>query len=314
MDFSILRAVAMVLRTWPFLLLRLALSAMVMVSYAFGIGTGAGLGWGIGGLWPPDGEAIGALIGAFAGFCSIALVWVWLRVYLVYLLKGGHVAALVAALDGAPLPRGFGQIGFALRVVRARFLEINALFVLDQLIKGAVGAVTALVGVITNVSGLPGLGALANVLNGVIRMSTLFVDELILAYNLRIVSADPWSTAQDALVLYAQNAWTVLRNALVLTVLMSLFALGVFVLLLAPAGALVLLVPGAVSTGTAAVALVGALALTHALWEPFCIACLMQVYFGAIAGQRPDPDWRARLDGASAKFAALGRRAVDAAA
>ncbi|OYZ94683.1 MAG: hypothetical protein B7X99_15180, partial [Rhizobiales bacterium 17-65-6] len=60
--------------------------------------------------------------------------------------------------------------------------------------------------------------------------------------------------------------------------------------------------------------LVGALALTHALWEPFCIACLMQVYFGAIAGQRPDPDWRARLDGASAKFAALGRRAVDAAA
>ncbi|OYZ89316.1 MAG: hypothetical protein B7X99_19925, partial [Rhizobiales bacterium 17-65-6] len=113
MDFSILRAFAMVLRTWPFLLLRLALSAMVMVSYAFGIGTGAGLGWGIGGLWPPDGEAVGALIGAFAGFCSIALVWVWLRVYLVYLLKGGHVAALVAALDGAPLPRGpFSALAF----------------------------------------------------------------------------------------------------------------------------------------------------------------------------------------------------------
>ncbi|HXU57334.1 MAG TPA: hypothetical protein VN710_01225 [Verrucomicrobiae bacterium] len=50
--------------------------------------------------------------------------------------------------------------------------------------------------------------------------------------------------------------------------------------------------------------------LKAALLEPFAIACLMQVYFRAIAGQSPDPEWEERLAQLSRKFAKLKDRAT----
>ena len=43
--------------------------------------------------------------------------------------------------------------------------------------------------------------------------------------------------------------------------------------------------------------------------EPFSIACLTQVYFKTIEGQKPDPEWEQRLNGASAKFRELSEKA-----
>ena len=50
--------------------------------------------------------------------------------------------------------------------------------------------------------------------------------------------------------------------------------------------------------------------LKAALLEPFAIACLMQVYFRAIEGQAPDPEWEERLAQLSRKFAGLKDRAA----
>ena len=56
-------------------------------------------------------------------------------------------------------------------------------------------------------------------------------------------------------------------------------------------------------------AIVFAFCLKAALFEPFAIAALLQVYFRASEGQAPRADWRAHLEEASAQFRDLGERA-----
>ena len=51
-------------------------------------------------------------------------------------------------------------------------------------------------------------------------------------------------------------------------------------------------------------------ALKAAVFEPFAIACLMEVYFATIKDQVPDPEWDAKLADLSAKFRDLKDRAL----
>ena len=80
--------------------------------------------------------------------------------------------------------------------------------------------------------------------------------------------------------------------------------------MLAPAALVVWLLPGAWSAGGFIFALVFAWAFKAALIEPLAITCLMQVYFKAIEGQEPDPEWENRLDGLSRKFSKLKSKAA----
>ncbi len=309
-NFSVARAIGLVLRTWPFLVLRLGIWALVCAGYGAGVAGGAVMGIALGALW--SASAGGAALGALAGFAAASALLFWLRAYITYLLKGGHIAALVAAHDGLPLPLGFGQVGYALAIVRERFWEVNVLFAVDLLIKGVVGALS---GLIAGLAAPFGLGGLAGLLTHVLRLSTFYVDELILARNIRTREADPFSGAQDALVLYAQNAWPIVRNALILAAVCALLGLGAFLVLVGPFGLVAALAPeamtGAVFTlASLALAALAALALVYAAAEPFCIACLMQVYFNVTEGQRPDPLWRRRLESTSAAFRKLGEEAL----
>lgn len=309
-NFSVARAIGLVLRTWPFLVLRLVIWALVCAGYGAGVGGGAVMGLALGALW--SSPAGGAALGALAGFAAASALLFWLRAYITYLLKGGHVAALVAAHDGLPLPLGFGQVGYALAIVRERFVEVNVLFAVDLLIKGVVGT---LCGLISGAAAPLGLGGLTGLLTTVLRLSTFYVDELILARNIRTREADPFSGAQDALVLYAQNAWAIARNALVLALVCAGLGLGAFILLVGPFGLVAAFAPEALTEAVLtlaglALAALAALALVYAAAEPFCIACLMQVYFGVTEGQRPDPSWRRTLETASSAFRKLGEEAL----
>ncbi len=310
MSFSVFRAIGLVLRTWPFLLVRMAVSALMVLIFSVIIGVYAAIGWSVGHLWPSNVSVQSACFGGFIGFLAACGVGMWLRSWLVYFVKAGHVAALTVALDGGPLPLAFGQVSFALAVVRERFLEVNALFALDQLVKAAAASVTGIAAGIVGFSRVPGLDGLLGFLGAVLRTSTQFVDEIILAYNVRNQSKNPWSTAQDALVLYAQNGWTILGNAIGLTVLMAFAWVVLFVMLVAPALAWVLVQPGTASYAGLIASAILAYGFTKAFVEPFCIACLMQVFFATTKGEVPDAEWRARLDGLSDKFRDLGERAA----
>lgn len=308
-DFSFSRAVGLVLRTLPFILLRLVVYGAMTLAYCFTIGTGAGIGWLIGRVG--GGGPGGAFLGGLIGFGLTSAILYLLREYLLYMVKAAHIAVLVELLDNKPVPDGQNQLTYGANTVRAHFTESSVLFGVDQLIKGVINALARILRGIESILPVPGLDTLVNLINAVMRMSLTYVDEIILAYLLRTRAANPWSASQDALVLYAQNYRHLLKNAFWLTVLIWLATFFLFLVFLGPAAALLAVFPRAASIWVFVFAFLFAWALKKAIMEPIAIAALMEVYFATIAGQTPDPEWRARLEECSARFRELGQKAVD---
>ncbi|MBB3770834.1 hypothetical protein FHS55_001429 [Angulomicrobium tetraedrale] len=305
-DFSIGTTFGLVARTWPFVLLRLAVYAASVLAIIAGTGLGAGVGWSLGRLFGHDESLFGAMIGGVGGLSlMLGLLW-WVRQYVVYLVKAAHVAAMDALLRGAALPDGRSQIRFATAMVRARFLEVNVLFGLDLLIRGTVRAFVGVLDVLT--VWIPGAGALNRFVAAVLRVALGLVDEIILAYIIRRDGVPPGDAARDGLVLYAQNAGPLARNAVWIALFDYTLSLLIFLLLLGPAVGLAYWLPGALGGLGVVVALASAWALRAALIEPLSIAALLQAYDIATRGQAPNPAWTARLDAASAAFRDLGHR------
>ncbi len=169
---------------------------------------------------------------------------------------------------------------------------------------------TALVQGLVALLPIPGAQQVVGLLRAFLRVSVGLVDEVILAYAMRTRATNPWASAQTALVLYAQNAKPMMKNAAWLTLFVYGLSFIVFLVMLAPAAAVVYLIPGAWSAGGLVFALIFAWAVKAALIEPFAIACMLQSYFKAIEGQRPDPAWAARLDGMTDKFRKMGEKAA----
>ena len=309
-DFDIGRTLGIMARTWPFIALRLVVYFGITVAYVLAVGAGAGVGYGVGHISEDPGGF--AVWGGIVGFGLVSLVVYGIREYILYIVKAGHIAVLVHLIEGRDIPGGQGQIAYARQVVTARFAEANVLFVVDQLIKGVIRVITGLIGGIS--AFLPGLQGLASFINTVIRISLTYVDEIILGYNIRTDSRTPFESARQGVVLYAQNARTMVKNALWLAIFMWVLAIAVFLVMLAPAAAILYAMPGQLAGWSFVLAIVFAWALKAALLEPFAIAALMQVYFRVIEGQVPDPEWDRKLAGASTHFRELKEKALGTAA
>lgn len=302
---------SLMIKTLPFIILRCAVYFGITLAYILFTGIGSGIGWSIGGLGDEGFQTSAAIWGGVAGFGLTAGVVYLLREYILYMIKAGHIAAMVHILDGNVLPRDTSQIDYARAIVQQRFTQASVLFVLDQLIKGVITAITGVVQGLTSLLPIPGMQQLMGLVRAFLRIAVGLVDEVILAYAIRTDSQNPWNSARTALVLYAQNAPAMLRNAAWLTVFVYGLSFMVFLIFLAPAAALVYLIPGAWSAGGVIFALVFAWAVKAAVIEPFAIACLLQTYFKEIDGQTPNPEWEARLDGASRKFGQLKDKAAN---
>ena len=309
-DFEIGRTFGIVIRTWPFVILRMSVYFSITVAYIVSTGAGAGIGYGVGHVWGEDGPFTFAMWGGIAGFGLVSMLFYWLREYILYLVKAGHIAVMVHLIDGVDVPGGQSQIAYAHGVVRERFVEANVLFVLDQLIKGVVRVITGLVGGVAAFLPIPGLQGVVKFVNAVIRMSLTYVDEIVLAYNIRRQSTAPFETGRQGVVLYAQNARTMLKNAVWLTVMTWVLGVVVFFLTLAPAGAILYAMPGELAGWAFVFAIVFAWAFVSAFVEPFVIAALLQVYFARIEDQVPDPAWDMRLSETSKHFRELKDRAL----
>ncbi len=310
-DFSIGGTLAIMMRTWPFIVFRMVVYFGIAFAYIVATGTGAGIGFGAGHIFADDGgPATGAIWGGIFGFGFVSVLLYWLREYVLYIVKAGHIAVMVKLIDGQDIPDGRGQIAWAGSQVKERFVETNVLFAVDQLVKGVVRVITGLVTTIGNFLPIPGLQGIVSFVNTVIRISLTYVDEVVLGYNMRIGSNNPYETAQDALVLYAQNAGRLVKNAVWLSVFMWVLSIVAFLVMLAPAAAILFFFPGQLGGWSFVLAIILAWAFKAALLEPFAIAALMSVYFKAIEGQRPDPEWRGKLASASNRFRELGDKAA----
>lgn len=310
-DFSIGGTLGLLLRTWPFVLLRLAIYFAISMGYVLAVGTGAGVGYGVGHIFGREGGPLAfSFWGGVLGFGGVSLALYWLREYLLYMVKAGHIAVMAHLIDGRPVPDGQSQIAYARAEVTARFKEANILFALDQLIKAVIVTIGRLLGGIAAFLPIPGLQGLVRFANTVMRLSLTYVDEIILGYNIRRASGAPFDTAREGLVLYAQNGMRMVKNAVWLAVFLWLVTIVVFVFMLAPAAAILYYMPGQLAGWSFVLAIVFAWALRAAVLEPFAVAALMSVYFRAIEGQTPDPRWEHRLTEASRQFREMGESAM----
>ncbi|MEJ8570211.1 hypothetical protein [Microbaculum marinum] len=310
-DFSVATTISALVRTWPFIIARMIVYGAISLAYVFVTGIGATVGWGVGALGTDDFQAGATVVGGIAGFAIVSAFLYFIREWILYMVKAGHIAMLVEVLDGGNPPGGMAQVGAARAIVQARFAEANVLFVIDQLVKGVIRVVAGIVDFVAAILPVPGLEGLARFVRAVVRVAIGFVDEVILAHNIQVRSENPYATAQDALVLYAQNAVWILKNAVWLAAMVWGLAFVMFLIFLAPAAAVVYLLPGTISGFGFVFAIIFALCLKAAVLEPFAIASLMQVYFRATEGQTPRQDWRAHLEEVSGQFRELGEKARD---
>jgi hypothetical protein len=308
-DFSVGTALSLMVRTAPFIIFRIIVYFGITVAIILVTGVGAGFGYGIGAFGTDEFQLSSSFWGGAIGFGLTVGVIFFCRDYLLYLVKAGHIAVMVELMQGGQVPGGRGQLDYAWEVVRNRFGEASALFALDRLVHGVITAITGIIEGLMTILPIPGVEKVMGLLRAYLRVAVGLIDEMVIAHGLRTKAENPWKNAQEALVLYAQNARPMLTNAAWLTAISWVLAFIVFLVMLAPAAGVVYLMPGNGSSGGFIFAFVFAWAVKAALIEPFCIACLMQVYFKVTDGQTPNPEWEAKLAQISDKFRHMGEQA-----
>ncbi len=307
LDFRTGQIIGLLVRTLPFVLLRLAVYLGITVAYIFAVGVGSGIGllFGTAGGGAGGGTAVGGLI----GFILVTGVLYWAREYLLYLVKAGHVAVLVQLLDGKPIPAGKGQIDYATGIVKQHFATSSMLFGLNQLIRGILRTFNNVTLSIASWLPIPGLDLLVKFVDKIINTGLSHLDQVILAQILRTNSDNPWATARDSVVLYAQNYRGVLKNAAFLTFIIWGLTLAILIVVAAPIAALIGLFHVHAGIWTFALAVIAALSLKAALIDPFATTALIQMYDKLTAGQTPNPEWSARLESLSGRFRELTQKA-----
>jgi len=309
MDFKIGEIISLLGKTLPFLVFRFLIYFGITLAYVLITGIGAGIGFGIGTI---GGEPeAGGLYGGLGGFAVAGAIMYFIREYLLYLVKAGHIAVLVELMEGRELPGGKGQIDYAQGIVRERFTQSSVLFGVDQLIKGVLKAFNRAFFTIANFLPIPGIQGIAKFINTIINLSLTYLDEVILAYNIRMKADNPWAASRTALVLYAQNYKAFLKNAFWLAFVIWGLTFLVFLLILAPVAGLVSLFPGTAGPLALVIAVVFAWGIKQAVIEPVGMTALMQVFFKVTAGQEPNPEWEGKLDKVSKKFSKLKDKASE---
>jgi hypothetical protein len=310
-DFSVGKSMQLMRMTAPFIVFRIVVYFGIAAAYVLATGTGAGIGWGVGAMGDEEFRATAVFWGGGLGFGLTAGIIYFLREYILYMVKAGHIAVMVESLDGRELPNGKGQITYAQGIVKERFGQANVLFGIDQLVKGVVRAITGIIQGIASIMPIPALQSLMRVVRAFLRISVGLIDEVILAHAMRTRAENPWDSARTALVLYGQNAKPMLANAAWITLITYGLAFVVFLVMLAPAAAVVYVIPGGWSAGGFVFALLFAWAVKAALLEPFAIACLLQAFFKVTDGQEPNPEWIEKLENLSGKFRSMGEKAMN---
>ena len=129
-DFSIAKTLSILGRTMPFILLRMAVYFGFTFAYIIATGAGAGVGYGIGQIGSEPGSF--AVWGGIAGFGIVSAIVYWIREYILYMVKAGHIAVMVEMLDGRPIADGKGQVAHARDVAVMRAHRAGAVCVLGS--------------------------------------------------------------------------------------------------------------------------------------------------------------------------------------
>lgn len=302
------QAVSLVTRTAPFI----GVNAVVYAAFFF-----ASLIWFAvwGGLAALMGTlGLGAVAGIFViiGFGAGAGLVKFARRYLLYMVKGAHIAAMTELLKGGQLPGGMGQFKYGQQLIKDRFKDVSMLFALDTLVTASLKALQRKILRIASWLPLPdGAQSVVRAVTEILNRALTYVDEAILSYAIYQGEPNVWNSARHGVILYAQSYKPILITAGKVWLLGKVFGFLVFGVFLVPAIAVMLVAQGHVAVQLIAIvlALVAAWAVKAAFFEPFALAYTLVTYHAAIAQQTPDYEWDAKLKTASTKYRELVNKA-----
>ncbi|ABK17518.1 hypothetical protein [Syntrophobacter fumaroxidans] len=302
MNFYYRETLDILLKTLPYLLVRMGIYSVLGVAGALIIGLLLLLGKVFGG-----GGVIFFLIG-------VALLVGLVRVgkqYALYLVDAGHIAVITELLQKGSLPEGVNQFQYGKDLVTRMFKEVSVLFLVDRLVDGTIRAINRTVAAVTDILPLPGIEGLTKIANSVINFSLTYVDETILSYNLSRGDENIWESAKRGVILYAQNWKPLLITAAACTVANFVAFVVVLLIFLVPFGVLA----AATHNETLkffwfAVAFTLAYGVKLALFKPFFQTSMIITFREAVKGQVPNPQWEDRLETVSDKFRELKDKAA----
>jgi hypothetical protein len=308
-EFSFAKSANLLLRTAPFLLIRLAVYFGAAAAFVVAAGGGAGIGAAIGTLVGSGGRAPGAFWGGIAGLGFIGLMLWWLREYLLFLVRASHLAAMTLALDRKRAAGGAGSLGHALDLVQQRFRTVERLSDVDRLTRAALAD---MIRIPEFADGLlpPAARSSAGALRALFRLVFGFVADVLIARQFRSAAREPWPRARDALTLFAQNHRPLMRNAAAIAVFTHGTAFMVFLVGLLPAAMIARALPGNLALMMLPLAAIMAWSVKQAVLDPLAVASMLQAYFSTAEGDSPDTDWDVALTRVSEHFREIKARAV----
>ncbi len=297
----------LVVKTAPILLVRLGLYLAFWVLLLIYWGITIGLAYLVGQVWAP----LGWILAIIALGSAIPIYNLAYR-YVFYLLKVAHIAVMVELLGNRQLPTGTSQLTWGKEQVTKRFGQVSVMFVIDEIVEGVVRMFTGLVFSIA--SWLPGdsIRQIAAIINRVIRYSTSYIDEAILARAFWRRDENIWASAQEGLVLYAMVWKPLVATAVALMVISYIPFLLIWLLFSAPIGGLLSLFSTTLAGWSIIIALVFALFVKVAVGDSFAMAAIIAAYQHETKNLIPDPAMEAHLAQISDKFRDLKDRALSA--
>ncbi|TVP54502.1 MAG: hypothetical protein EA351_12940 [Gemmatimonadales bacterium] len=296
----------LLLRTTPFLVFNAAVYGAFFLAAVAWLGVFGGLAV----LFAPRIELL-SLIFMVIAVAGPFGVLTFGRRYILYLVKGGHIAVITKLLVDGEIPEGRGQIAYGRDEVQKRFRDVSILFVLDRMIDRVVRRFTNRF--VRLVDWLPlgqGAGKAARWVAAIVNRSLSYVDQAILSYAISLDDDNVWRSSRHGLILYAQAYKPVLMTALKVWLLGRAFFIVSLVVIGVP-GVLFLLVFDAIWLQIAVLAatLILASLLVRAVYEPFATTWTIVTYHRAIQGVEVDPVWDERLQSVSGEFKKLVGRA-----
>lgn len=298
-------AIGLIMKTLPFLWVRLGSYAILGAGLLVYFGVIGGLAWVLGQLWAPLG--IITFLAAFGGALGIVR---WVTRYYFYMLSAAHAAVMTEVIVHGTTPDG-SQVNYGKEQVTSRFRDTSIMFAVDRVVDGVVRVITRRVGNVMGILPIPGMQSLRQFMDRVARYSTAYIDKAILSLAYRDREPNVWKVAQDGVILYAQCWKPVLANAVALSLLSYVTFFAFLVLLGLPALAVGAALPF-LRVGLAVMVIVGAWMLKLALADAYAMAATLLAFHRSIEGMVPDPAWQARLTQMTDKFGELARKAKDA--
>ncbi len=229
--------------------------------------------------------------------------------YVFFMIKAAHIAVLSELIASGSLPKGVSQLSWGKERVEKRFGEVNAMFVVDELVSGIVRAFTRTVYSLT--SFLPGdtLDQLVKIVNRVIWYATTYIDEAILARSFILQNVPVWVNARDGVILYGMVWKSLLKAAIALMVLSYIPFIVGFLILSLPIGLLMSAVSSSVGGWSVIATLILAFLIKVAVGDAFAMAVMISVYYRETKDLKPNAEMAARFDVVGDKFQELKSRA-----